>query len=152
LLSYLDERATWFRIMANSWSRVPPFVKILLVSQAGLIIGLSAWIYNEYMNNRYLQTYVSSLVSGGGSMIAFLGLGGVLGTALLGILLKAGNILGEIEHLSEKVENSTDDTEASPERSASMPVLQIKGGEPVDEVGRLHSSLRRWNEQSKNHQ
>ncbi len=43
-------------------------------------------------------------------MIAVLGLGGLLGTALLGILLKAGNILGEIEHLSEKVGDRTDAT------------------------------------------
>jgi hypothetical protein len=138
--------------MGPSWSRIPRAVKILLVLQAGVIVGLSAWIYNEYMNNRYLQTYVSSLFSGGGSMIAFLGVGGVLGTALLGILLKAGNILGEIEDLSEKVENRTNTTRGGPERPASMPVLQIKEAEPVDEVGRLHRSLRRWSERSRNYQ
>jgi hypothetical protein len=138
--------------MGSSWSRIPRAAKILLVLQTGVIVGLSFWIYNEYMNNRYLQTYVSSLLSGGGSMIAFLGLGGVLGTALLGILLKAGNILGEIEHIAEQVENSTNSTQGGPERSVSMPVLQIKQAKPVDEVGRLHRSLRRWNEQSKNYQ
>lgn len=127
-------------------------MKILLVLQAGVIVGSSAWVYNEYVNNTHLQSYVSSLFSGKGSMIAVLGIGGVLGTALLGILVKAGNILGEIEHLSEKVENRTATTRTDQKGSTSMPVLQIKGAEPVDEVGRLHNSLRRWNERSKNRQ
>ena len=82
-------------------------------------------------------------------MIAVLGLGGLLGTALLGILLKAGDILGEIEHLSEKVGDRTDVTQAGVERSMTMPVLKVVVAEPVDEIGRLHRSLQRWNERSK---
>ena len=137
------------RVMGRSWRDTPRFVKIVLLSQAMVIFGLSAWIYNEYVNNQYLQMYLFSLFQGKGSVIAVLGFGGLLGTALIGILLKAGNILGEIEHLSEKVEGRTVVTQARPERSTLMPVLQIKQAEPVDEIARLHSSLRRWNEQSK---
>ena len=124
-------------------------MKIVLLLQPMVIVGLSAWIYNEYVNNQYLQMYLSSLFQGRGSMIAVIGFGGLLGTALIGILLKAGNILGEIEHLSEKVEDRTVVTLARPERSTLMPVLLVKQAEPVDDIGRLHRSLRRWNERSK---
>src|SRR5437899_9939872 len=91
--------------MGRSWRDTPRFVRIVLLLQAMIIVGLSAWIYNEYVNNQYLQMYLFSLFQGRGSVIAVIGFGGLLGTALIGILLKAGNILGEIEHLSEKVRN-----------------------------------------------
>ena len=140
------------RVMRGSWRDTPGFVKIVLLLQAMIIVGLSAWIYNEYVNNQYLQMYLFSLFQGRGSVIAVIGFGGLLGTALIGILLKAGNILGEIEHLSEKVEDRTVVTQARPERSTLMPVLQIKQAEAVDEIGRLHKSLLRWNERSKGRQ
>jgi len=124
-------------------------VKVLLAFQSVVIVGLSVWMYNEYVNNPYLQVYVLSMFQGIGSMVAVLGFGGILGTALLGILLKAGNILGEIQGLSETVGDRTDLIQVRPQRSMSMPVLQVKETEPVDEIGRLHSSLRRWNERSK---
>ncbi len=125
----------------------PGFVKVILLVQAVVIVGLSTWMYNEYANNQYLQTYLISLFQGKGSIIAFLGLGGLLITALGGILLKAGNILGEIEHLSEEATDRMDARKSGPEMPTPMPVLKIAEAEPVDEVGRLHRSLRRWNEQ-----
>ena len=140
------------RAMGRSWRDTPRFVRIVLLLQAMIIVGLSAWIYNEYVNNQYLQMYLFSLFQGRGSVIAVVGFGGLLGTALIGILLKAGNILGEIEHLSEKVEDRTVVTPTRSERSTLMPVLQIKQAEPVDEIGRLHRSLLRWNERSKGRQ
>ena len=124
-------------------------VKAVLVLQAAIIVGLSIWMYNEYVSNQYLQTYLLGLFQGKGSLIAVLGFGGLVGTALFGILLKAGSILGEIEHLSEKVEN-TNVVRAGLEKSMTMPVLKVVNPEPVEEIGRLHRSLRRWNEQSKN--
>src|SRR3989442_13560449 len=93
--------------MRGSWRDTPGFVKIVLLLQAMIIVGLSAWIYNEYVNNQYLQMYLFSLFQGRGSVIAVIGFGVLLGTALIGSLLKAGNIFGEIEHLSEKVEDRT---------------------------------------------
>src|SRR3989442_9544263 len=91
--------------MGRSWRDTPRFVRIVLVLQALVIAGLSAWIYNEYVNNQYLQMYLFSLFQGRGSVIAVIGFGGLLGTALIGILLKAGNIFGVIENLSEKVDD-----------------------------------------------
>src|SRR5438128_2971474 len=111
--------------MGRSWGDTPRFVKIVLLLQPKVIVGLSAWIYNEYVNNQYLQMYLSSLFQGRGSMIAVIGFGGLLGTALIGILLKAGNILGAIEHLSEKVEDRTVVTLARPERSPLLAVLLV---------------------------
>src|SRR3989442_875218 len=137
------------RAVGRSWGSVSLYVKAVLVLQAAIIVGLSVWMYNEYVSNQYLQTYLLSLFQGKGSLIAVLGFGGLVVTALVGILMKAGNILGEIEHLSEKVENSNVGT-AAREKPTTMPVLKVVEAEPVDEVGRLHRSLRRWNERSKN--
>jgi hypothetical protein len=125
--------------------RVPGFAKVVLAVQAVVIVVLSGWIYKEYVNNPYLQSYLFSLFQGKGSIIAVLGLGGILVTALVGILLKAGNILGEIEDLSQKVDVTTGVIEA-PAPSTPMPVLQIADREPKDEMDVWHGSLLRWKE------
>jgi len=137
------------RAVGSSWGSVSLFVKAVLVLQAAIIVGLSIWMYNEYMSNQYLQTYLLGLFQGKGSLIAVLGFGGLLGIVLVGILLKAGSILGEIEKISEKVEN-TNVVKTGLEKSMVLPVLKVVDAEPVDEVSRLHRSLRRWNEGSKN--
>jgi hypothetical protein len=139
------------RVIRGFLRGIPGFAKVVMILQATVIVGLSAWIYNEYVNNQYLQTYLISLFQGKGSMIAFLGLGGLLVTAFGGILLKAGNILGEIEHLSKGVEDRIDVTNSHTEMPAPMPVLRIVEIEPIDEVERLHRSLRKWNEQHGRH-
>ena len=136
-------------VTGRSWSSVPGFVKILLVVQAVVIVGLSGWIYNEYVNNRYLQLYLFGLFEGKGSLFAIIGLGGLVGTALIGILLKAGNILGEIEHLSEKVETGIDAKTMTHPKPTAMLVLKIARPESRDEIGRLHGSLQRWKERLK---
>ncbi|OLE68028.1 hypothetical protein AUF78_18005 [archaeon 13_1_20CM_2_51_12] len=136
------------RVIGRSWSSIPGFARIILVIQAIAIAVLSGWLYNEYVNNQYLQVYMLSLFQGRGSFLAVIGFGGLVGTALVGILLKAGNILGEIEHLSEKVGNGTDTNTATVSRSAQMPVLKVANREPRSEIGQLHGSLRRWKERS----
>jgi hypothetical protein len=127
--------------------RVPGFAKIVLAVQAVIIVVLSGWIYKEYVNNPYLQSYLFSLFQGKGSIIAVLGLGGILVTALVGILLKAGNILGEIEDLSQKIDVPTGVIEV-PTTSAPMPVLEIADKKPKDEIDVWHGSLRRWRERA----
>ncbi|TMI12023.1 hypothetical protein E6H33_11150 [Candidatus Bathyarchaeota archaeon] len=117
--------------------------------QTAIIVGLSVWMYNEYVSNLYLQTYLASRLQGTGSIIGVMGLGGLVAMVLVGILLKAGNILGDIDHLSERVEDQTDVAQARLETSMTMPVLKVAEAEPVDEISRLHRSLRRWNERSK---
>jgi len=136
------------RVTGRSWSSVPGFAKILLIVQAVVIVGLSSWIYNEYVNNQYLQLYMFGLFDGKGSLFAIIGLGGLVGTALIGILLKAGNILGEIEHLSEKVGTGTDVKMMTYAKPTPTLVLKIARPESKDETGRLHGSLQRWKERS----
>ena len=138
-----------FQALGRSRRGVSLLVKGVLVLQAAIIVGLSVWMYNEYVSNLYLQTYLLSLFQGKGSLIAVLGFGGLVVIALVGILMKAGNILGEIEHLSEDAEIPNVGTVAR-EKPTTMPVLKVVEAEPVDEIGRLHRSLRRWSERSKN--
>ncbi len=135
--------------MGHSWRDTSMFVKVLLVLQTTIIVGLSVWMYNEYVSNLYLQTYVASRLQGTGSIIAVMSLGGLVATVLVGILLKAGNILGDIDHLSERVDDQAHAPEEGQERSVPMPVLKVVEPEPVDEISRWHRSLRRWNERSK---
>jgi len=134
--------------MAHSWRDASRFVRVILVLQAAIIVGLSVWMYNEYMSNSYLRTYLASLLQGAGSIVAVMSLGGLIAIVLVGILLKAGSVLGDIEHLSEKVEDHADVTHARPD-AWPMPVLKVVEPEPADEISRLHSSLRRWNKRSK---
>ena len=136
------------RVLGRSWSSLPGFAKILLAAQGIVIVVLSGWMYNEYVNNQYLQEYMYSLLAGKVSVLAILGFGGLVGTALIGILLKAGNILGEIEHLSEKVETVSDLNTAIAVKPTSMPVLKIARLQPADEIGQLHGSMQRWKERS----
>ena len=135
--------------MAHSWRDASRFVRAILVLQIAVIVGLSLWIYNEYVSNAYLRTYLASVLQGQGSIITVMSLGGFVATVLVGILLKAGNILGDIDDLSERVEDQTDVVHTLPEISITMPVLKIVEPDPVDEISRLHSSLRRWSERSK---
>ena len=134
----------------GSRARIPRLSKYLLVGQSLIIITLSIWLYQEYQNNQYLQTYLSSVFQGQGSIAALLGLGGILAIGFVGILLKAGNIMGDIEHLSSKVGDRTDavptlELPAAP----TMPILEVVGTHPIDDISRIHGSMRRWNERSK---
>lgn len=135
--------------MGHSWGDTSMVVKVLLLLQTAIIVGLSVWMYNEYVSNSYLQTYLASRLQGTGSIIAVMSFGGLVATVLVGILLRAGNILGDIEHLSERVEDQIDVVQTPPEMSIMMPVLKVVEPDPVDEISRLHSSLRRWNERPK---
>ena len=128
----------------SSGARISRLSKALIVGQSLIITALSIWLYREYQDNQYLQTYLSSLFEGQGSIVAFVGLGGILAVGFVGILLKAGNIMGEIEHLSSKVDNRPDEVPAF-EAPSTMPVLEVVGSHPVDDISRIHGSMRRWN-------
>ena len=122
-----------FRAVWRSRGGVSSFVKGILVLQAAIITGFSVWMYNEYVSNPYLQMYLLRLFQGKGSLIAALGFGGVLVTVLFGIVLKTGDILGEIERLSEEVENPKA-VPAGREKPMMMPVLKVVDVEHVDEI------------------
>ena len=133
----------------RSWSNLSRLTKCLLVSQSVIIIGLSVWLYNEYRNNQYLQSYLARALQGQGSIIALVGLGGILAVGFVGILLKAGNILGEIEEISSDVKQRSSSAPLIDPPKQSMPVLERVDPQPTDEISRIHGSMRRWNERSR---
>ena len=61
---------------------VPGFAKAIMILQMLLIVFLSSWIVEEYLNNIYLQAYVNDLIQVDGSIIAILVIISGLGLAL----------------------------------------------------------------------
>ncbi|TMI14098.1 hypothetical protein E6H35_05005, partial [Candidatus Bathyarchaeota archaeon] len=51
---------------------VPGFAKAIMFLQMLVILLLSSWIVEEYLNNIYLQAYVNDVVQADGSIIAIL--------------------------------------------------------------------------------
>jgi hypothetical protein len=134
----------------NSRSRtsVSRMTKSLLVAQSLIILALSIWLYKEYLNNQYLQSYLAVVFQGQGSAVAVLGLGGILAISFVGLLLKAGTIMGEIEHLSSKIDDQTGNVQTI-ESTSPMPVLEVVDPHSIDDIGRIHSSMRKWNDRSR---
>src|SRR5207249_11810330 len=50
---------------SSVWKSIPGFAKILLFLQTLIILSLSFWIYQEYLNNSFLQTYVNNYLQAG---------------------------------------------------------------------------------------
>ena len=51
---------------------VPGFAKMIMLFEMLVIVLLSSWIYEEYLNNVYLQSYVNEVVQADGALIAIL--------------------------------------------------------------------------------
>ena len=51
---------------------VPGFAKAIMLLQTLVILLLSSWIVEEYLNNIYLQAYVNEMTQAEGSLIAIL--------------------------------------------------------------------------------
>jgi hypothetical protein len=43
------------------WWNIPRRGWIIILGELAVIIGLVSWVYSEYLNNAYLQSYVNSL-------------------------------------------------------------------------------------------
>jgi hypothetical protein len=61
---------------------IPGFAKAIMLLQMLVIVLLSSWIVEEYLNNIYLQAYVNDVVQADGSLIAILFIITALGAAL----------------------------------------------------------------------
>ena len=46
------------------WKSIPGFAKILILIQFLVILFMSFWIYEEYLNNSYLQAYLNGNLQG----------------------------------------------------------------------------------------
>ena len=69
-----------------------------MLFQMLVIVLLSSWIYEEYLNNIYLQSYVNEVVQADGSLIAILVIVSTLGLAggLLKVLKSTHRQIGAI--------------------------------------------------------
>ena len=78
--------------------RTPGFAKGIMVLQTLVILLLSSWIVEEYLNNIYLQAYVNDQVQAYGAIIAILVIIGTLGLAfgLLKVLRSTHKQIGAL--------------------------------------------------------
>ena len=67
------------------WKSIPGFAKVLILVQFLVILFMSFWIYQEYLNNVYLQTYVNGnlqVVSFTGIVLIAIGLFTIVAVAM----------------------------------------------------------------------
>jgi hypothetical protein len=69
-------------------AKIPRFAKILIPLQTLLNLLLTLWIYEEYANNRYFRSYVSSFLQAVASAAIVLGSTGLLIIAALVLYAK----------------------------------------------------------------
>jgi hypothetical protein len=100
------------------------FAKGIMLFQTLIILFLSSWIYEEYLNNIYLQAYVSDTFQAYGLLIAALVIVGSLGMAfgLLKVLKSThkqiGELVGQPESSSPGVATGSSTVGASSSTSA----------------------------------
>ncbi len=70
---------------SSSSARVPGYVKLVMSLQTIIILFLSFWIYNEYLSNPFLQTYVNGALPS--TTIAIVSLGSIGFFSALAIVL-----------------------------------------------------------------
>ena len=78
--------------------KTPGFAKGIMLFQTLLILFLSSWIYEEYLNNIYLQTYVNDTFQAYGLLIAAVVIVAALGLAfgLLKVLKSTHKQIGAL--------------------------------------------------------
>jgi hypothetical protein len=100
---------------------VPGFAKMIMLLQMLVIVFLSSWIYEEYLNNIYLQSYVNDVIQADGSLIAILVIVSTLGLAvgLLKVLKSTHRQIGAIVNQPQAPMIS------APVASSSKPALDL---------------------------
>ena len=78
--------------------KTPGFAKGIMLFQTLIILFLSSWIYEEYLNNIYLQAYVNDTFQAYGALIAVIVIVGAVGLTfgLLKVLKSTHNQIGEL--------------------------------------------------------
>ena len=86
-----------------------------------VIVFLSSWIYEEYLNNIYLQSYVNDVIQADGSLIAILVIVSTLGLAvgLLKVLKSTHRQIGAIVNQPQAPMTS------APVASSSKPAVDL---------------------------
>ncbi len=129
------------------WNNIPGFAKTIILTQTVVIFFLSFWIFQEFQNNVYLQSYVNGfLQSSGVTLVAVASVGffsfvAVLLSAKLHrtrkeleTVLTAGRqpqsrTTGFLdnrteEHLIEMIRRTTPQPSPNSETGSSLPVLK----------------------------
>ncbi len=131
------------------WKSVPGFAKVLILIQTLIILSLSFWIYQEYLNNSFLQTYVNGyLQTGSFTAITLISIGSftIIAIALLAKLRSTRRELEWIlstestgpdgrgrgthldtraeQHLIEMIRKTTPIMNSGPRTAGRMPTLR----------------------------
>ncbi len=96
---------------------IPGFVKVLVVAQSIIILFLSFWVVEEYLNNSYFRVYVDSYLHGGsfGAII-------LISISLLGVV--AGGLFAKLRNTGKEHERTLSTEKAGAGGSG--------GGQPLD--------------------
>src|SRR5207302_5173419 len=96
---------------------IPSPVKILVVLQSFVIAYLGFWMYQNYQNDFYFQTYVNASLQGSGFAIVALSSVGIFSAVAMGLYMKLRRTHKELEHLI-----STE--HSAPEEQGSSTILE----------------------------
>ena len=134
---------------ASIWKSIPGFAKILILLQTLIITFMSFWIHQEYLNNSYLQAYMSGYLQGGLlAMISLISIGGFT-TVAMALYAKLRSTRKELEgilstetvgvdrsghgqrldtraeqHLIEMIRKTTPIINSGPRTTGRMPTLR----------------------------
>ncbi len=74
-------------------------MKILLIVQSFVITYLGFWMYENYQNDFYFQSYVNASFQGSGFTIVALSSVGIFSAVAMGLYMKLRRTHRELEHL-----------------------------------------------------
>src|SRR5437667_3359034 len=96
---------------------IPGPVKVLLIVQSLAIAYLGFWMYENYQNDFYFQSYVNASLQGSGFAIVALSSVGIFSAVAMGLYMKLRRTHRELEHLI-----STE--HSAPEEQGSSTILE----------------------------
>lgn len=122
----------------NQRKSLPGYVKIIILSQAATILAFTVGMYQEYLNNIYLQTYLINVLTSNIVADAMLSMVTMsvfaLGTfILLGSMGTSRRTIKEWQLMTKTTDEAMD--------MPSMPVLEVV--EPASKTKRTRSPTRR---------
>jgi hypothetical protein len=118
----------------HSYARMPGYVKVIISAQAGTILSLTVWMYQEYLKDIYFQEYVislfrSNIIADALLSVASISVFSLVTFTLLGSMSSTRRVNREWRLLSEPEEVS---------HVSSLPVL-----ETVEPASKPRSTSRR---------
>ncbi len=131
----------------SGWRTIPGFAKTIILLQMVVIFFLSFWIFQEFENNVYLQSYVNSLLQSSGVTLVALGSVGFFSAVAVLLYAKLHRTRKELEtvlteehqpqvkttgfldnrteeHLIEMIRRTTPQSPTNSETGSPPPVLK----------------------------